>query len=169
MSLRYRGNIVVRILFCPGLPVWGRRRWADSLTGLRYTVRGDCWPTKRSLMSQLHMLHVFRHLHRADKMFWWRPAGFLKLNYKSEKPSRKFAPDFLTWVWVCHCRFGLNIIKEYWAEHDESGEYPLELHAALAKDGWIGIALPEELGGAGLGISEATMMLQTISEWVVFH
>ena len=53
---------------------------------------------------------------------------------------------------------------EYWAEHDESGEYPHELHAALAKDGWIGIALPEELGGAGLGITEATMMLQTISQ-----
>lgn len=34
----------------------------------------------------------------------------------------------------------------------------------MAKDGWIGIALPEELGGAGLGISEATMMLHTVSE-----
>ena len=53
---------------------------------------------------------------------------------------------------------------EYWARHDESGEYPHELHAALAKDGWIGIAMPEELGGSGLGISEATMMLQTISQ-----
>ncbi|KKZ61876.1 acyl-CoA dehydrogenase [[Emmonsia] crescens] len=53
---------------------------------------------------------------------------------------------------------------EYWAERDETGEYPHELHAALAKDGWIGIALPEELGGAGLGISEATMMLQTIAQ-----
>jgi len=52
----------------------------------------------------------------------------------------------------------------YWAARDESGEYPHELHTALAKDGWIGIALPEELGGAGLGISEATMMLQTISQ-----
>ncbi|KAK3074811.1 hypothetical protein LTS18_014155, partial [Coniosporium uncinatum] len=49
-------------------------------------------------------------------------------------------------------------------EHDQSGEYPHELHAALSKDGWIGIALPEELGGAGLGISEATMMLHTIAE-----
>ncbi|KAF6235333.1 hypothetical protein HO173_006529 [Letharia columbiana] len=53
---------------------------------------------------------------------------------------------------------------EYWAGHDESGVYPHELHAALAQDGWIGIALPEDLGGAGLGISEATMMLQTISQ-----
>lgn len=55
-------------------------------------------------------------------------------------------------------------LQDYWAQHDESGEYPHELHAALAKDGWIGIALPEDLGGAGLGISEATMMLHTIAE-----
>ena len=54
--------------------------------------------------------------------------------------------------------------EEYWMEHDQKEQYPHELHAALAKDGWIGIALPEDLGGAGLGISEATMMLQTISE-----
>ena len=58
----------------------------------------------------------------------------------------------------------VNYPDDYWAAHDESGEYPHELHAALAKDGWIGIALPEDLGGAGLGISEATMMLQTISQ-----
>ena len=57
-----------------------------------------------------------------------------------------------------------NFPDDYWAARDESGEYPHELHAALAKDGWIGIALPEDLGGAGLGISEATMMLQTISQ-----
>ncbi|KAL1873338.1 hypothetical protein Plec18167_006387 [Paecilomyces lecythidis] len=57
-----------------------------------------------------------------------------------------------------------NFPDEYWAERDESEQYPHELHAALAKDGWIGIALPEELGGAGLGISEATMMLQTIAQ-----
>ncbi|KAL8747691.1 MAG: hypothetical protein Q9190_000487, partial [Brigantiaea leucoxantha] len=52
----------------------------------------------------------------------------------------------------------------YWASHDESGTYPHELHAALAKAGFIGIALPEELGGAGLGISEATVMMQTIAQ-----
>ncbi len=58
--------------------------------------------------------------------------------------------------------------QDYWAAHDESGEYPHELHKDLAKDGWIGIALPEDLGGSGLGISEATMMLHTISEYATF-
>ena len=57
-----------------------------------------------------------------------------------------------------------NFPDEYWMECDQTETYPHELHAALAKDGWIGIALPEDLGGAGLGIAEATMMLQTIAE-----
>ncbi|KAJ8606154.1 hypothetical protein MRB53_041161 [Persea americana] len=57
-----------------------------------------------------------------------------------------------------------NFSDDYWMEHDLTETYPHELHAALAKDGWIGIAMPEELGGSGLGISEATMMLQSIAE-----
>ncbi|KAK6213256.1 acyl-CoA dehydrogenase [Colletotrichum tabaci] len=52
----------------------------------------------------------------------------------------------------------------YWQERDQTEQDPKEFHAALAKDGWLGIALPESLGGSGLGISEATMMMQTISE-----
>ncbi|KAL6702364.1 hypothetical protein ACN47E_002784 [Coniothyrium glycines] len=54
--------------------------------------------------------------------------------------------------------------NSYWREHDEDGKDPKEFHAALAKDGWLGIALPETFGGSGLGISEATMMMQTIAE-----
>ncbi|EME83407.1 uncharacterized protein MYCFIDRAFT_64665 [Pseudocercospora fijiensis CIRAD86] len=57
-----------------------------------------------------------------------------------------------------------NFDDEYWMDCDYNDKYPGDLHAALAKDGWIGIALPENLGGSGLGISEATMMLQTIAE-----
>jgi acyl-CoA dehydrogenase len=57
-----------------------------------------------------------------------------------------------------------NFPDEYWANRDETSEYPHDFYKALAKDGWVGIALPEELGGAGLGISEATMMLHTIAQ-----
>ncbi|RGP65906.1 acyl- dehydrogenase [Fusarium longipes] len=52
----------------------------------------------------------------------------------------------------------------YWQEHDQNEQDPKEFHAALAKAGWLGIALPESLGGSDLGISEATVMLQTIAE-----
>ncbi|KAI0910323.1 putative acyl-CoA dehydrogenase [Ustulina deusta] len=52
----------------------------------------------------------------------------------------------------------------YWQERDQTEEDPKDFHAALAKDGWLGIALPESLGGSGLGMSEATVMMQTITE-----
>lgn len=42
----------------------------------------------------------------------------------------------------------------YWLERDQSGTYPHELYDELQKAGFIGIALPTEFGGAGLGISE---------------
>ncbi|KAF2273620.1 acyl-CoA dehydrogenase NM domain-like protein [Westerdykella ornata] len=52
----------------------------------------------------------------------------------------------------------------YWQHHDATETDPTDFHAALAADGWLGIALPESLGGSGLGISEATIMMQTIAE-----
>ena len=53
---------------------------------------------------------------------------------------------------------------EYWLKKDKEGGFPLELHRSLAKDGWLGIAMPEEYGGSGLGITEAAVMMQAISE-----
>jgi len=52
---------------------------------------------------------------------------------------------------------------DFWLEKDRAHEFPHELHQALARDGWLGIAMPEEYGGAGLGITEAAVMLQAIS------
>lgn len=52
----------------------------------------------------------------------------------------------------------------YWSQADRNTTYPAPLHAALAQAGYIGICMPEHHGGAGLGISEATVMLQTIAE-----
>ncbi|MBB5498830.1 acyl-CoA dehydrogenase family protein [Paraburkholderia sp. MM5384-R2] len=52
---------------------------------------------------------------------------------------------------------------DYWLQRDRSGEFPLDFHKALADSGWLGIAMPQEHGGAGLGISEAALMMHTIS------
>ncbi|HEX9182213.1 MAG TPA: acyl-CoA dehydrogenase family protein [Burkholderiales bacterium] len=60
---------------------------------------------------------------------------------------------------IC-ARFG----DDYWLKKDKEGGFPKELHQALAKDGWLGVAMPEEYGGSGLGITEAAMMMQTIAE-----
>ena len=53
---------------------------------------------------------------------------------------------------------------EYWLKKDREGGFPVELHQALARDGWLGVAMPEAYGGAGLGISEAAVMMQAIAE-----
>jgi acyl-CoA dehydrogenase len=60
---------------------------------------------------------------------------------------------------VC-ARFG----DEYWLKRDKEGGFPFEFHEALAADGWLGIAMPEKYGGAGLGITEAALMMQAIAE-----
>jgi len=52
----------------------------------------------------------------------------------------------------------------YWLDKDRSGEFPHELHTALAQAGWLGIAMPTDYGGAGLGITEAAIMMQAVAE-----
>ena len=56
-------------------------------------------------------------------------------------------------------RFG----DDYWLEKDTGG-FPHEFHGAIAEAGWLGIAMPEEYGGAGLGITEAALMMQAVAE-----
>ncbi len=53
--------------------------------------------------------------------------------------------------------------NDYWLERDRDGEYPHAFHRDLAKAGWLGIAMPEEYGGSGLGMTEAALMMHTIS------
>jgi len=52
---------------------------------------------------------------------------------------------------------------EYWLARDRDGAFPHDLHRDLARDGWLGIAMPEAYGGSGLGMTEAALMMQTIS------
>ncbi len=52
----------------------------------------------------------------------------------------------------------------YWLEKDRHGGFPLDFHAAIAEAGWLGICMPPEYGGAGLGIQEASLLVQAISE-----
>src|SRR5262245_4639817 len=51
----------------------------------------------------------------------------------------------------------------YWLERDRDGGFPADFHRAIADAGWLGIAMPQEYGGAGLGITEAALMMHTIS------
>ncbi|GIX30151.1 MAG: acyl-CoA dehydrogenase [Porticoccaceae bacterium] len=60
-----------------------------------------------------------------------------------------------------HCA---QFSDDYWLELDEKGEFPFDFHRSMAEAGWLGIAMPESVGGAGLGITEAAIMMQAVAE-----
>jgi acyl-CoA dehydrogenase len=53
---------------------------------------------------------------------------------------------------------------EYWLRKDREGGFPHDFHEALASAGWLGVAMPTDVGGAGLGITEAAIVMQTVAE-----
>lgn len=52
----------------------------------------------------------------------------------------------------------------FWARTDETGEFPEAFASELAAGGWLGVGMPEQVGGAGLGLTEAAIVMQTIAE-----
>lgn len=60
---------------------------------------------------------------------------------------------------ICR-RFG----DDYWAARDQEGGFPEDFFQAMAGQGWLGICIPEEYGGSGLGVTEAAIMMRTIAE-----
>ena len=52
----------------------------------------------------------------------------------------------------------------YWLERDRTATFPEDFYRACANGNWLGIAMPEAYGGAGLGITEAALMVQAIAE-----
>jgi len=57
-------------------------------------------------------------------------------------------------------RFG----DDYWLQKDTDGGFPAEFHKAMAEAGWLGVAMPEEYGGSGLGITEAALVMQAVAQ-----
>jgi acyl-CoA dehydrogenase len=53
--------------------------------------------------------------------------------------------------------------EEYWLHKDSEHEFPWEFYKAFADAGWLGICVPEEYGGSGLGILEASLLLEEVS------
>ena len=51
---------------------------------------------------------------------------------------------------------------DYWLDRDDDGEFPHAFHSAMAEAGWLGITMPEEYGGAGLGVTEAALMMHEV-------
>ncbi|HWK49522.1 MAG TPA: acyl-CoA dehydrogenase family protein, partial [Steroidobacter sp.] len=53
---------------------------------------------------------------------------------------------------------------EFWLERDREGVFPHEFFQSMVEAGWLGIAMPTEFGGSGLGITEAAVMMQAVAE-----
>jgi len=51
----------------------------------------------------------------------------------------------------------------YWRERDATGAFPADFHRAMAEGGWLGIAVPEAYGGAGLGVTEAAILMHAVA------
>ena len=47
---------------------------------------------------------------------------------------------------------------DYWLEKDRKAEYPWDWVKTFAQAGWLGMIIPEDYGGSGLGVTEATIM-----------
>src|SRR5437773_2671408 len=52
---------------------------------------------------------------------------------------------------------------DYWLQKDTAAEFPHEFHKAMAEAGWLGVAMPEEYGGSGLGITEAALVMTAVA------
>jgi len=52
----------------------------------------------------------------------------------------------------------------YWLDRDTDGVFPEDFCKAIADEGFMGIAMPEQYGGSGLGIADAAVMAQAITE-----
>ena len=52
----------------------------------------------------------------------------------------------------------------YWLAKDRAGGFPEDFFQAFAASGWLGICIPEQYGGAELGITEAAVMMQTVAQ-----
>jgi acyl-CoA dehydrogenase len=52
---------------------------------------------------------------------------------------------------------------DYWLARDDDGVFPFAFHQAMAKAGWLGITMPEAYGGAGLGVTEAAIMMREVA------
>jgi len=57
-------------------------------------------------------------------------------------------------------RFG----DDYWTACDSEPRFPHEFHKAMAEGGFLGIAMPVELGGSGLGVTEAAIMMHEVGK-----
>jgi acyl-CoA dehydrogenase len=51
---------------------------------------------------------------------------------------------------------------DYWYRCEEDKEFPWDFYRAFAEGGWLGIIIPEQWGGSGLGMFEAALLEEEV-------
>jgi len=77
--------------------------------------------------------------------------------FYEETPSQTMVRDAIA-------KLCTSFDDSYWLGQDTKQEFPEDFYRAMVNGGWLGIAVPEEYGGAGLGVAEMAICLQTIAE-----
>src|SRR6185503_6725971 len=83
----------------------------------------------------------------------WKPMTFA-IDLTDEQTAIKHAVEEICAKYDDH----------YWLNVDNTGEFPKAFVNDIAAGGWLGVAMPESVGGAGLGLTEAALMMQTVAE-----
>lgn len=110
-----------------------------------------------SPLSQVSSLHRPGPCWRQSRSIHAQTQEFLQSNQPDWTESQKTVRE--TIAKICS-----KYPPDYWLKKDNEHSFPHDLHQDLARDGWLGICMPTEYGGSELGISEAAVMMQTISE-----
>ena len=96
-----------------------------------------------------------------------RYGGGLKTRHshqvKEEKMDLSFSEDQLA-IRDAIVKLCEKYDDDYWFKRDQEGGFPEDFVKDLADGGWLGIAMPQEYGGSGLGVTEAALMMQTIAQ-----
>ena len=61
-------------------------------------------------------------------------------------------------------RICADFSDDYWTECDTEGRFPEEYYRAMADAGFLGITMPEDVGGSGLGVTEAAVMMHAATQ-----
>src|ERR1700730_10054747 len=64
----------------------------------------------------------------------------------------------------CVAELASKFDDHYWMEKDQEHEFPAEFYQAIADGGWLGMTIPTERGGQGLGSPEATVRLEEVAK-----
>jgi acyl-CoA dehydrogenase len=93
----------------------------------------------------------------------WRRAGSLQAE-KGTALSSFWLSDEQEAIREGVTRVCSNYRDDYWLKTDDTGVFPEDFVRDMAAGGWLGVAMPESVGGAGLGLTEAAIVMQTVAQ-----